>query len=225
VARTALTKALLVLLSLASTPGCGSAREPATPHDALQAYARALEKGNARDAYALLSDGAQKSMPFETFERMVKENPEDVKAIARALLRPSSAAQVSATVTSPDGQTLLLRFENGKWRVDRSAIDLYAQDTPEAALATFVRAFENKRYDVLLRFVPDAKREGLDRDKLKTAFEGEQREEVQRITQAIKAALPTATIERLDDRATMSYGAGGTIELLREHGLWKIEEF
>jgi hypothetical protein len=164
-------------------------------------------------------------MPFETFERMVKENPEDVKAIARALLRPSGTAQVSATVTAPDGQILLLRFENGKWRVDRSAIDLYAQDTPEAALATFVRAFENKRYDVLLRFVPDSKREGLDDGKLKTAFEGEQREEVQRITQAIKAALPTATVERLDDRATMSYGAGGTIELLREHGIWKIEEF
>jgi hypothetical protein len=224
VARPALAKVLL-LVSLASIPGCAGSREPATPHDALQAYARALEKGNARDAYALLSDGAQKSMPFETFERMVKENPEDVKAIARALLRPSGAAQVSATVTAPDGQTLLLRLENGKWRVDRSAIDLYAQDTPEAALATFVRAFENKRYDVLLRFVPDSKREGLDGDKLKTAFEGEQREEVQRIAQAIKAALPTATIERLDDRATMSYGAGGTVELLREHGIWKIEEF
>lgn len=222
--RPALAKVLL-LVSLASIPGCGSSREPATPHDALQAYARALEKGKTRDAYALLSDGAQKSMPFETFERMVKENPEDVKAIARALLRPSGAAQVSATVTAPDGQTLLLRFENGKWRVDRSAIDLYAQDTPEAALATFVRAFENKRYDVLLRFVPDSKREGLDRDKLRIAFEGEQREEVQRISQAIKAALPTATIERLDDRATMSYGAGGTVELLREHGIWKIEEF
>jgi hypothetical protein len=224
VARLALAK-VLILASLASIPGCASSREPATPHDALQAYARALEKGDAKSAYALLSDGAQKSMPFETFERMVKENPEDVKAIARALLRPSGAAQVSATVTAPDGQTLLLRFENGKWRVDRSAIDLYAQDTPEAALATFVRAFENKRYDVLLRFVPDSKREGLDRDKLKTAFEGEQKEEVQRISQAIKAALPTATIERLDDRATMSYGAGGTVELLREHGIWKIEEF
>jgi hypothetical protein len=164
-------------------------------------------------------------MPFDSFERMVKENPEDVKSIARALLRPSGPAQVSATMTAPDGQTLLLRLEDGRWRVDRSAIDLYAQDTPEAALATFVRAFENKRYDVLLRFVPDAKREGLDREKLRLAFEGEQREEVQRIAQAIKAALPTAAVERLDDRATMSYGAGGTVELLREHGIWKIEEF
>lgn len=164
-------------------------------------------------------------MPFETFERMVKENPEDVKAVTTALLRPSGQAQVTATVTAPDGQTLLMRLEGGRWRVDRTAIDLYAQDTPEAALSTFVRAFENKRYDVLLRFVPDAKREGLDRDKLRVAFEGEQRDEVQRITQAIKAALPTASIERLDDRATMSYGAGGTVELLREHGVWKIEEF
>jgi hypothetical protein len=189
------------------------------------AYARALEQGRTRDAYALLSDGAQKSMPFETFERMVKENPEDVKAIAQALTRPSGAAQVTATVTAPDGQTLLLKLEGNRWRVDRTAIDLYAQDTPEAALATFVRAFENKRWDVLLRFVPDAKREGLDKEKLRVAFEGEQREEVQRITQAIKGALPTATVERLDDRATMSYGAGGTIELLREHGIWKIEEF
>jgi len=164
-------------------------------------------------------------MPFESFERMVKENPEDVRAITEGLLRPSGPAQVTATVTAPDGQALLLRLEGGKWRVDRAAIDLYAQDTPEAALSTFVRAFDNKRYDVLLRFVPDSKRAGLDREKLRIAFEGEQREEVQRITQAIKAALPTATIEHLDDRATMSYGAGGTVELLREHGIWKIEEF
>jgi hypothetical protein len=218
-------QASLIALALASTEACHGSHEPATPHEALQLYARALEQGRARDAYALLTDGAQKSMPFETFERMVKENPEDVKAVTAAMLRPSGAAQVTATVTAPDGQALLLRLEGGRWRIDRSAIDLYAQDTPEAALSTFVRAFENKRYDVLLRFVPDTKREGLDREKLRVAFEGEQREEVQRITQAIKAALPTATIERLDDRATMSYGAGGTVELLREHGVWKIEEF
>lgn len=219
--RSAAFSAVLV----ATVAACGASREPATPHDALLAYAHALEQGRTRDAYALLSDSAQKSMPFEMFERMVKENPEDVRAVTTALLRPSGRAQVTATVTAPDGQTLLLRLEGGHWRVDRTAIDLYAQDTPEAALSTFVRAFENKRYDVLLRFVPDSKREGLDRDKLRIAFEGEQREEVQRITQAIKAALPTAAIERLDDRATMSYGAGGTVELLREHGVWKIEEF
>jgi hypothetical protein len=29
----------------------------------------------------------------------------------------------------------------------------------------------------------------------------------------------------LGDRATMAYGTGSTVELVREHGLWKIEEF
>ena len=65
----------------------------------------------------------------------------------------------------------------------------------------------------------------MDAARLKTAFEGEQREEVERLTQAIRAALPTATVEHLGDRATMSYGTGGTVELVREHGMWKVEEF
>jgi hypothetical protein len=191
----------------------------------LSAYALALQAGKAHEAYDLLSDDAKKGMPFEAFERMVKENPEEMRAISVALTRPSNTATVTATVSTPDGESLLLRYEGGRWHVDRSAIDVYAQDTPEAALRSFVRAFRNKRYDVMLRFAPDSKRDGLDEQRLKTAFEGEQREEIGRLTQAIEAALPTAVIEHLGERATMSYGSGGTVELVREHGIWKIEEF
>jgi hypothetical protein len=211
--------------AIALTTACGPPRDPTNPREALAAYAHALESGRAKDAYALLSDDAKKSMPFEAFARMVKENPEEMRAIANALVRPSGTPSVTAVVTAPDGRKLLLRLEGGHWRVDRSAIDLYGQDTPEAALGAFVLAFENKRYDVLLRFVPDSKREGLDAARLKTAFEGEQRDEVERLAQAIRAALPTATVEHLGDRATMSYGTGGTVELVREHGIWKVEEF
>ena len=214
-----------VALALVAPSACAPGRDPGSPRDALVAYASALEGGRAKDAYALLSDDAKKSMPFDAFERMMKENPEEARAVAESLLRPSGTPQVTATVTSPDGKTLLLRYEGGRWHIDRSAVDLYAQDTPEAALRAFLRAFENRRYDVLLRFVPDDKREGLDAARLKTAFEGEQKDEVERLTQALRAALPTSAIENLGDRATMSYGAGGTVELLREHGVWKIEEF
>lgn len=204
---------------------CGSAREPASPREALTEYADALRAGRTKDAYALLSAEARKSLSFEAFERMVKEDPQETRAVADALVRPSEPAAITATVTAPDGHVLQLRYEGGSWHIDRSAVDLYAQDTPEGALASFVRAFENKRWDVLLRFVPDAKKEGLDAQKLKTAFEGEQREEVERLTQALKAALPTANVELLGDRATMSYGTAGTVELVREHGTWKVEEF
>jgi hypothetical protein len=217
--------ALCHLWLAAGLVACCPPKNPAGPREALSTYARALEDGRVHDAYDMLSDDAKKSMPFDAFARMVKENPEEMRAIAAALVRPAGTPSVTATVTTPDGHTLLLHYEDGKWRVDRSAIDLYAQDTPEAALGAFVLAFENKRYDVLLRFVPDTKKEGLDAARLKTAFEGEQKDEVERLTQSIRAALPTASIENLGDRATMSYGAGGTVELVREHGLWKVEEF
>lgn len=216
--------ALLTPLVVVGPAACRP-REPSSPREVLAAYAHALESGHAREAYDLLSEDAKKGMPFEAFERILKENPEEMRAIAAALTRPSEEASVTATVSTPEGESLLLRYEGGRWHVDRSAIDVYAQGTPEAALRSFVRAFRNKRYDVMLRFAPDAKREGLDAARLKKAFEGEQREEIERLTQAIEAALPTATIEHLGERATMSYGSGGTVELLREHGLWKIEEF
>jgi hypothetical protein len=204
---------------------CASAPPPKGPKETLDAYAQALHEGRVREAYDLLSEEARRNIPFEAFQRMVKENPEEVRDIAKALERPAGPPLVTATVTAPNGESLLLVYENGAWRVDGSAIDLYSQASPESAVRAFIRAFENKRYDVLLRFVPDAKKEGLDAAKLKKAWEGEQKDEMERLTQALAAALPTARFERIGERATMSYGAGGTVELLREHGNWKIEEF
>jgi hypothetical protein len=213
-----------VLAACSATPG------PKDPRQTLDAYARALEAGRVEEAYGLLSDEARKSIPFEAFARMVKENPEEVKEIAHALSRPAGPPVVTATVTAPNGEALLLVYEGGHWRVDGSAIDLYSQTTPKATVVSFIRAYENRRYDVLLRFVPDRERTPesgppLDAAKLKRAFEGEQREELEQITQGLRAALPTAKIEMLGDRATMAYGTGSTVELVREHGLWKIEEF
>jgi hypothetical protein len=203
---------------------CASTTASKGPRETLVEYAAALEQGRVEEAYELLSDEAKKSIPLEAFRRMVKENPEEVKDIAQALTRPAGLPLVTATVTAPNGESLLLVYEDGAWRVDGSAIDLYGQSTPKASVIAFVRAFHNKRYDVLMRFVPSAKTEGLDAARLKQAWEGEMREEMEREIQAIEAALPTARFELLGDRATMGYGAGGTLALVREQGAWKIED-
>ena len=108
--------------------------------------------------------------------------------------------------------------------IEPSAIDLYSQVEPRVAIASFVRAFDNRRYDILMRFVPDDKREGLDANALRRAWEGEQKNEMRQIVRALDAALPTARVEQIGDRATMAYGAAGTVELVRERGLWKIED-
>jgi len=238
--------------------GCGSsALVQQGPSDTLRAYSRALEDGRVDDAYRLLSDDAKRSLSLDAFRRAVKENPNEVLEIARAVARPASDPVVTATVILPNGDELLLIFESGKWRIDAAAIDLYSQATPRKALAGFLRAFERKRYDVVLRYVPDAEKVEvlpgeeapppatnpdaaapsaklgpvapqsveLTADKLRAAWEGPQKEQINRIVQAIRTALPTAVIEETGDSASMSYGAGGTVALVREHGLWKIRDF
>ncbi len=232
----------LAVLVLGGALGCtGGAQGAEGPSETLRAYARALSEGRADDAYRLLSNEAKRSISLDAFRRMVKENPEDVKDISLALSRPGSDPVVTATVSAPGGNTLELVYEDGRWTIDGTGVDRYGQATPRQALLGFLLAFERKRYDVLLRYAPNAEREGRDEQMwggkedgattgalteamLKQSWEGEQQEEVSRKVQAIRSALPTAKIEQTEDRAAMPYGAGGTVLLKREDGLWKIEE-
>jgi hypothetical protein len=185
----------------------------------------ALRDGRTEDAYALLSRDARARLSEAEFSRIVAENGREIEDISSSLLKPADDPRITAKLSSPDGETLLLVYEGGTWRVDGSALDIYSQASPIVALESFVRAFENKRYDVLLRFVPEAKREGLTVEQLKQAWEGDQREQVERLTQALKASLPNVRVELLGTRATVSYGAGGTVELIHEQAAWKIEDF
>jgi len=203
--------------------GCTGARAE-DPQAVLRSYARALQEGRADDAYRMLSDEARRGISVEAFRRMLKDNPDEVREIGRSLERPTAPPVVTAKIVGPGGQELELVLEDGKWKVDSSAIDLYAQDTPRHAVQGFVRALERHRYDIVLRYVPDAHKEGLDAAKLKAAWEGHDKEEMAQVLSALKQALPTASIEETGERAAMPYGAG-TMQLVREHGLWKIEDF
>jgi len=215
--------ALLLVLGLIA--GCGGGAG-ADPDRVLHDYSVALESGRAAEAYALLSTESKKSISFEQFQRILKENPEEARELAQGLRRPQVAPpRVTATVTGPDGESsILLVYEQGAWRVDASAIDLYSQRTPEAAVRAFLRAYDNRRFDVLLKFVPQEQREDLTAAELKKAWEGEERADMDRLTGALRASLPTAKVEVFGDRATLAFGAGGSVELVRESGLWKIED-
>lgn len=217
-------KRVLGTAILVATLGACGGKTAEDPHSVLRSYSHALDEGRADDAYRMLSEEARRGISLEAFRRMVKDNPEEVREIARALSRPTATPVVTATVTGGNGQELQLVLENGKWKVEATAIDLYAQDTPRHAIQGFVRAVERKRYDVVLKYVPDSHKEGLDAAKLKGAWEGHDKEEIEQVVAGVKQALPSATIEETGDRATMAYSQG-TMQLVRERGLWKIEDF
>jgi len=210
-------------LVVSTASGCarGGAEDPAST---LHAYAHALEEGRASDAYRLLSDDARRGMSFEAFKKTVESSPDDAREIGAALSRPTAPPVITATVTAPSGETLDLVWSGGRWRLEASAIDLYQQDTPRHALVGFLRALEKKRYDVILRYVPDSHREGLDAAKLKAAWEGADKDEIESVVAGLKQALPSASIEETGDHAQMPYGAG-VMKLVKEHGQWKVEDF
>ncbi len=212
-----------VLSFTVALAGCGGAGAE-DPRGVLHTYARALEEGRADDAYRLLSDDARRGTSIEQFRRMMKEHPEEVRELGRALSRPASAPFVSAKVSGGNGQDVDLVLENGKWKLELSAVDLYAQDTPRHAVVGFVRAIEQKRYDMALRYVPDSHRAGLDAAKLKAAWEGPEKEAIEAMRVGVKRSLSSAQIEETGDRAAFPYGSG-TMQLVKERGVWKIEDF
>lgn len=221
-------RASLSFLGICALVGVASCHATATqrgPNETLLSYARAIESEKADEAYALLSEEARRNVSLEAFRRMVRENPEEMREIARSLARPTSDPVVTATVSSQGGESLQLVYEGGRWVIDASVLDRYGQATPRQAVEGFLRALERKRYDVVLRFVPDSHRAGLDIAMLEAAFdEGEQAEELRALASAIRASLPSASIEEIGDRASIRYGEGKIVQLVREEGRWKIED-
>ncbi len=212
-----------VLLLLAVVNACRP-QPGATPHSALIQYTDALEEGRIEDAYLLLSDESRADLSLEAFRDLVKNNPDEVRALITAAQREEHPPLVTAEFETESGQVLTLIYENGAWRIDSSAVNLYDQSEPRIALHSFLRAFDRKRYDILLLFVPDSQKDDLSVEVLKDAWEGEQRIEMEQITEELRSHLDASKIEVLGDRATMSYGAGGHVELVRERGAWKIED-
>jgi hypothetical protein len=159
------------------------------------------------------------------FARHLAENPAEAREAADALARADGPASQRADVRLADGDSVTLVRDAGDWRIATNLADFYDQSTPRAALRSFVRAMERERYDMVLRFVPDADREGMTEARMRAAFSEEGRDETSRLLTALRAALD-APLEEVGDHATLRYGEDGrrVARLRREDGLWKIED-
>lgn len=215
--------ALAVCLGLAA---CGPSLAN-SPRGTLRAYADALADGRSDDAWNMLSDDTKRNVTKERFREIVKRNREEALDIGRTLARDPGDPYVTAKIPLKNGDVVTMVFEDGRWRVDGSALDFYSQATPRQAIVGFIRAFKKKRWDILVRYTPDAHKEGLSADSLSQAW-GEGKPEGKQLADRlaeIEQALPTAQIEETGDRATLVLsGSGGSVLFVREHGAWKVED-
>ncbi|MAC25616.1 MAG: hypothetical protein CMN31_24555 [Sandaracinus sp.] len=214
----AITGMLLGASLLAGCPG-----RQASPEDTVRAFAEALDAGEWEAAYGLLAESYRRRVPFEEFRRHLQAHPAEVRELVGMMGHVGEAEAITARVPFPDGDALELRREDAEWVVVGNAVDFYDQSSPRAALRSFVRAMERRRYDVVLRFVPQADREGMTVEHMERAWEGEAREEIDRLVASLRASLDEP-IEVVGERATMTYGEGATVQFVREDGLWRIED-
>ncbi|MCZ7680424.1 MAG: hypothetical protein M5U28_17335 [Sandaracinaceae bacterium] len=60
-------------------------------------------------------------------------------------------------------------------------------------------------------------------ERMREAYEGEGREEIERQLASLRASLDNP-IEEVGDRATMVYGDRFRVQFVREDGVWRIED-
>ncbi len=215
-----------LLTSLVLLGGCPAKSTQTTrgPEATLKAYGAALKSGKYDQAYALMSESFRKRHNMQDFVRMLKENDTEVKYSASKLAATSPREViVEANLTYGDEDRLKLVMEKGTWKMASDPIDFYSQRTPAEALRSFIRAIEGRRYDVVMRFVPEKWAESMTEAKLKQQWEGDKRGEVKLLLKNLKANL-AAPINQQGNTATMPYGDKFEVHFIREDGTWKIED-
>lgn len=203
---------------------CSAGRQ--APFDVVQSYHSALRDGRYSEAYQLLSADARRATTYDDFERVARENPDEVRETVRWLEQVDPNAPVTARLDLGNGETVQLVEEGSGWRLDPAVLDFYGQRSPRQTVRSFTRALDRRRWDVLVRFAPRRVAEGLSADQLRDAWErGADADDVQRMLTALRQSTERP-IEVSGERATMTYGVGNrfTMQLVREDGVWKIED-
>jgi hypothetical protein len=212
---------LLIAAFVAGAWGCG-AHQPG-PVSAVRAYSDALARHDYDAAYELMSARFRAQHSRDDFAHMMQDNTREVNETAARLGAPHQDLEVSAEFSYGLGDRMRLVREDGDWRIASNPIQFYGQATPREALRSFVRAYRLKRWEVMLRFVPDKYRERMTVDKVRQQFDGARSEDTAARMNLLEANLGAPITER-GGEARMPYGDRFEVKFVREEGLWKLQD-
>ena len=203
-----------------SSVGCGRSKGPS---QTLDTYGSALKNHDFGAAYDLMSSSFRGKVSREDYVRMMRDNPREVDETADRLRGKRGSMEVSAEFEYGLGDTMRLVQEGGSWRIATNPLGFYDQTSPRAALRSFIRAYRLERWDVMLRFVPNAYREKMDAAKMKAQFTGPSREQMETLIVTLEANVDEPIVERGND-ARMSYGDRFTVQFVKEDNAWKLKD-
>lgn len=210
---------VLVAIALGGA-ACGGNKGPS---QTLDRYGRALKNRDFGTAYDLMSSSFRGKVSREDYVRMMRDNAREVDETADRLRGKKGSLEVSAEFEYGLGDKMLLVQEDGKWKIAANPLGFYDQSTPRNALRSFVRAYRLERWDVMLRFVPNAYREKMNPEKMKAQFTGPSREQIDTLVNNLEGNIDEPIVERGND-ARMSYGDRFTVQFVKEDGAWKLKD-
>jgi hypothetical protein len=211
---------LCVVVLLGGLVACGGGKGPS---QTLDRYGRSLKNRDFGAAYDLMSSSFRGKVTREDYVRMMRDNVREVDETADRLRGKKGNLEVSAEFAYGLGDKMLLVQEGGRWRIATNPLGFYDQSTPRNALRSFLRAYHLERWDVMLKFVPNAYREKMDVAKMKAQFTGGSKEPMDNLLMTLEANVDEPIIERGND-AKMSYGDRFEVRFVKEDGAWKLKD-
>ena len=190
--------------------GCGGGPPVRGPSPSVRTYAGALQRGDADGAWALLDEDARRGRSEAEHATLMEANGAELREQGAALARAAGTDAVEARARVPlqSGETVVLVLEDGRWRIDGGVLDAAGLGTPLDAVAAFRRAL--MRRDL----------EGGERV-LSRQTRAEWEEELRRVLEAT-ADTDDLEVEIQGNRARVRTTGGGSIELVRESGEWRV---
>jgi hypothetical protein len=213
---------IVAVAALVSCCGSLSQPPPSTADKVVRDYARALSDGENQAAYELMAPAYRARVSFEVWQKSVADNPQEVSETSRRLGRVRGPDDVRLLQDSAR-EPLSLSQDAGRWYIASEPIEFYDQSTPRAALRSFIAAFTRKRYDVILRLMPEADKEGVTSESLTQRFGHAARDEIARLLSQLGPNVD-APIEVHEQVATMPYAEHRRVQFVLESGRWRIRE-
>jgi hypothetical protein len=220
---TRVTLAVHVACALAVSGCAARVKEPESPANVVRAFARALSDGKLDVAYGMMSSEYKRRVSLTSWRQTLEANPQELSDTSNHLSHVVAPARVVASLPAVDGRPLELLLESGQFRLSSEVVEFYDQSTPRAALRSFVNAMRRRRYDVVLRLMPEADKEGVTTESMEQAWGHNARGDVERMLSQLGNHLEDP-IESVGNRATLPYADHLRVQFLREDGRWKIED-
>lgn len=193
------------------------------PSQTLDQYSRAIHKRDFGESYDLMSSSFRSRVSRQNYVRMMRNTPREVEETAKRLRGTNGRLEVTAEFEYGLGDEMRLVQEGGNWKIQTDPLAFYDQSTPKAALRSFVRAYRLARWDVVLRFVPNAYRQKMDVAKIKAQFTGASKDQMELLARALEANVDQPIAER-GNEARMAYAEKYEMTFVREDGIWKVKD-